>query len=86
MVYRETELVLKIVCRRLVYIHYRSQHVYIQSMTTPNYIMNFRKYQMDEYELIDLLLEQLGDSSQEHTGVEVAPTMDTGIVRRAGIL
>ena len=41
---------------------------------------------MDEYELIDLPLEQLGDSSQEYTGVEVAPTMDTGIVHRAGIL
>ena len=41
---------------------------------------------LDEYELIDLSLEQLCDSSQEHTGVEAAPTMDTGIVRRAGIL
>ena len=35
---------------------------------------------MDEYELIVLPLEQFGDSLQESTGFEVAPTMDTGIV------
>ena len=35
---------------------------------------------MHEYELIDLMQhEQLSDSSQEHTGVEAAPTMDAGV-------
>ena len=31
---------------------------------------------LDEYELIDLPLEQLGDSSQETTRIGTAPTMD----------
>ena len=31
-------------------------------------------------------LEQLCDSLQEHSGVEAAPTMDTGIVHWAGTL
>ena len=31
----------------------------------------------DEYELIDLPMKQPGDSSYEHTGVRMAPTLDT---------
>ena len=31
----------------------------------------------DEYELIDLPMEQRDDSSQEYTGVRMVPTLDT---------
>ena len=31
----------------------------------------------DKYKLIELPLEELGDSSQELTGIEAAPTIDT---------
>ena len=37
---------------------------------------------LDEYELMDLLMEQPGDSSHEHTGVGMALTLDTGSIRR----
>ena len=33
---------------------------------------------LDKYKLIDLSMEQHGDSSHEHTGVGMAPTSDTG--------
>ena len=33
---------------------------------------------LDEYELIDLPMEQPDDSSHEHIGVGIAPTLDAG--------
>ena len=36
---------------------------------------------LDEYEFIDLPVEQHDDSSQVHTGVGMAPTLDTSICR-----
>ena len=45
---------------------------------------------LDKYELIDLPIEQHADSSQEHTGVRMAPTLDTkrtsGLVPHEGSL
>ena len=40
---------------------------------------------LDEYELIDFPLEQLGDSSQEHTGVESACTFRAGICEGSSV-
>ena len=49
-------------------------------------ILIYDKYELDrileslnieEYDLIDLPMEQHDDSSQEHTGVRMAPTLDT---------
>ena len=36
-----------------------------------------RSTNLDEYELIDLPMEQNADSLQKHTGVGMAPTLDT---------
>ena len=33
---------------------------------------------LDEYKLINLPMEQPGDSSHEHTAIGIAPTLDTG--------
>ena len=55
-------------------------------MTSTRVHRNFENTNLDKYELIDFPLEQLGDLSQEHMGIEAAFTMDTGIARRAGIL
>ena len=45
---------------------------------------------LDEYKLIDLPVEQHDDSSQEHMGVGMAPTLDTrstsGLAPREGSL
>ena len=45
----------------------------VRSMTTANYKKISENTNLDEYELIDLPLEQL-DSPQEHKGVAAAPT------------
>ena len=48
---------------------YRETEILQRTACVPA-IINFRKTNVDEYKLIDLPLEQLGDSSQEHMGVE----------------